>query len=44
MKDSRTALTNWTGDAAVLNTLLLIQSFQILSISFWAPERELWAT
>jgi len=44
MKNSRTALTNQTGEAAALDTLFLIQTFKILSVPFWAPVREPWAT
>ena len=36
MKNSRTALTNQTGEEAVLDTLFLIQSFQIVS-AFISP-------
>jgi hypothetical protein len=44
MKNSRTAHTNQTGEAAILDTLFRIQTFQILSVLFWAPVREPWAT
>ena len=43
-KNSRTALTNQNCKAAVLDTLFLIKSFQILSVPFWALVREPWAT